>query len=224
MTSYDDTLQRRGVMLVLTAPSGAGKSTLTRRLLEEDDQVSLSVSVTTREPRPGEEEGIHYFFIDRPTFDRMADEGELLEWANVFGASHGYGTPRAAVEDKIRSGVDVLFDIDWQGCQQLQEKAPDDVVRIYVLPPSIAELEQRLIKRGQDSSEVIAKRMRTAKSELDHWREFDYVLINDDLDATFEKLKAILTAERLKRARRPGLEPLVDQMFSDLKAGGHAEE
>lgn len=216
MATCDDRLSRRGLMLVLTAPSGAGKSTLTRRLLQELPDVSLSVSVTTRAPRPGEEEGVHYYFIDRAEFDRLAATGELLEYANVFGQANRYGTPAAPVLEKLRQGIDVLFDIDWQGCEQLLAKAPEDVVRVYILPPSIPDLHARLVSRGQDNQETVTRRMRTARSELVHWDKFDYVIVNDDLDATYERLKTILTAERLKRKRRPGLTPLVDQMREDL--------
>lgn len=224
MTTLDDTLERRGLMLVLTAPSGAGKSTLTRRLLNEVQDVALSVSVTTRDPRPGEEEGIHYYFIDKPEFERMAKAGELLEYANVFGQANGYGTPAKPVLEKLSKGIDVLFDIDWQGCEQLTEKAPGDVVRVYVLPPSIPELHQRLVTRGQDAPETIARRMRTARSELAHWEKFDYVIVNDDLDATYERLKAILLAERLKRARRTGLTPLLETMLTDLSQLGFDDD
>lgn len=216
MEISDDHASRRGLMLVLTAPSGAGKSTLTRRLLNELPDVALSVSVTTRDPRPGEEEGVHYYFVDQAEFDRMARNGELLEDAHVFGQANRYGTPAGPVYDQLRRGIDVLFDIDWQGCEQLVDKAPEDVVRVYLLPPSIAELHARLVKRGQDSQDAIAQRMQTAHSELEHWQHFDYVLVNDDLAATYERLKTILAAERLKRKRRPGLGKIVDQMLADV--------
>lgn len=220
MDAIDDQIDRRGIMLVLSAASGAGKSTLARRLLSEVPGVSLSVSVTTRAPRPGEEDGVHYHFIDQDTFERMAAADELLEFAHVLGRPYGYGTPRQAVEAQLCVGVDILFDIDWQGYQQLRAKAPHDVVGVYVLPPSIGALQERLTARGTEASDEVDQRMRAAQAELERWTEFDYVVVNDDLDATFERLKAILTAERLKRERRSGLATLMDQMFADLGARG----
>ncbi len=205
---------RRGVMLVLSSPSGAGKTTLSRMLLEVDPAVDLSVSVTTREQRPGEIDGRHYHFIDRPRFDAMVRGGELLEWAEVFG--HRYGTPRAPVETALDKGRDVLFDIDWQGTQQLREKARNDLVSVFVLPPSIPELERRLKVRAQDQDEVILSRMAKAGEEMSHWAEYDYVVVNRDLDRCFVDLRAILAAERLKRERQTGLSAFVRGLQADL--------
>ena len=196
-------LERRGLLFVLSSPSGAGKSTLSKMLLDADDNISLSVSFTTRPPRPGEVDGEHYHFVDVATFKKMAADEEFLEWAHVFG--HRYGTPKAPVEAALADGCDVLFDIDWQGAQQLYQEAGPDVVRVFILPPSIEELERRLHTRAQDSDEVIADRMSRAKSEIGHWDGYDYVLINDDVAACFEKVSQILTAERMKRRRQKGL-------------------
>lgn len=199
----EEAAARRGMMLVLSSPSGAGKTTLSRMLLEVDPAVELSVSVTTRPQRPGEVDGRHYHFIDRKQFDAMVRQGELLEWAEVFG--HCYGTPRTPVEAALARGHDVLFDIDWQGTQQLREKARHDLVSVFVLPPSIPELERRLTMRAQDKDDVIRSRMAKAADEMSHWAEYDYVLINDDQDQAFADLRSILAAERLKRERQPGL-------------------
>jgi guanylate kinase len=196
-------LDRRGLLFVLSSPSGAGKSTLSRMLLAADPQIALSVSYTTLPARPGEIDGVHYHFIDVPTFKKMAANGEFLEWAHVFG--HRYGTPKAPVEAELAAGRDVLFDIDWQGAQQLYQEAGPDVVRVFILPPSIEELDRRLHARAQDSDAVIEDRMARAKSEIGHWDGYDYVLINDDVDGCFEQVKQILTAERLKRRRQKGL-------------------
>lgn len=196
-------LERRGLLFVLSSPSGAGKSTLSKMLLEADDDISLSISYTTRPPRPGEIDGVHYHFVDVPTFKKMAANDEFLEWAHVFG--HRYGTPAAPVEKALADGCDVLFDIDWQGAQQLYQEAGPDVVRVFILPPSIEELERRLRSRAQDSDEVIADRMSRAKAEIGHWDGYDYVLINDDVEACFDKVLQILTAERMKRRRQKGL-------------------
>ena len=196
-------LERRGLLFVLSSPSGAGKSTLSRMLLDADETIALSVSYTTREPRPGEIEGVHYHFTDVATFKQMAAAGAFLEWAHVFG--HRYGTPKAPVEEKLAAGCDVLFDIDWQGAQQLYQEAGPDVVRVFILPPSIEELERRLHSRAQDSDAVIADRMSRAKAEIGHWDGYDYVLINDDVQACFEKVRQILAAERMKRRRQKGL-------------------
>lgn len=197
-------IARRGLMLVLSSPSGAGKTTLSRLLLEaEGARVTMSVSTTTRPPRPGEVEGRDYHFIDEATFARLAREGAFLEHATVFGKS--YGTPAAAVEAALAHGQDVLFDIDWQGTQQLAQKMPKDLVRIFVLPPSTTELARRLQTRGQDSTEVVASRMAKAAEEISHWAEYDYVIVNDDLEAALKKIRAILSAERLKRDRQTGL-------------------
>jgi guanylate kinase len=193
--------RRRGLMLVLSSPSGAGKTTLTRMLLEDEkDNVELSVSVTTRPKRASEIEGRHYHFIDRKKFDDMASRGELLEWAEVHG--NGYGTPRAPVEKFLRGGKDVLFDIDWQGTRQLYDAAPKDVVRVFVLPPTADELRSRLARRAEDNQEIIQQRLRNAIEELDHWGEYDYVIVNEDLDRSFRALKAILAAERMRRTSK----------------------
>jgi guanylate kinase len=192
---------RRGLMFVLSSPSGAGKTTLSRMLLEDEkENVELSVSVTTRPKRASEIEGRHYHFVDRRKFDDMAKRGELLEWAEVHG--NGYGTPRAPVEKFLRSGKDVLFDIDWQGTLQLYKAAPEDVVRVFVLPPSAGELRARLARRAEDNQQIIQQRLRNAVEELDHWREYDYVLVNEDLGRSFRALKSILAAERLRRSKR----------------------
>jgi guanylate kinase len=206
-------LERRGLLFVLSSPSGAGKSTLSRMLLDADPEVTLSISCTTREPRPGEVEGKDYFFVDEPAFKAMAKDGKFLEWAHVFG--HRYGTPKDPVEQALAEGRDVLFDIDWQGAQQLYQEAGPDVVRVFILPPSIEELEHRLHTRAQDSDAVIADRMSRAKSEIGHWDGYDYVLINTDLDACFTQVQQILAAERLKRRRQKGLIGFV----RDLAAG-----
>lgn len=194
---------RRGLMLVLSSPSGAGKTTISRRLLDRDPGITMSVSVTTRPMRPGEVPGRDYHFIDLPEFDRMADGGELLEYARVFG--NCYGTPRHTVEEALGAGRDVLFDIDWQGTQQLAANARADLVSVFVLPPSGAELERRLHCRAQDSAEVIAARMAKASDEISHWAEYDYVIVNHDVDESVESVEAILRAERLRRSRQVGL-------------------
>ncbi|MBA5727753.1 guanylate kinase [Bombella mellum] len=191
---------RRGVCLVISAPSGAGKSTIAQALRRADPTIFTSVSVTTRSPRPGEEEGVHYYFRDLETFRHMAANGELLEWAEVFG--RGYGTPRAPLEEALAAGRDVILDIDWQGCRLMRRAMPDDVVGLFVLPPSLEELESRLRGRNSDSEEEIASRMKAAMSEISHWPEFDYVLVNDDLDRAVEEARAVLAASRLARARR----------------------
>jgi guanylate kinase len=198
---------RRGLMLVLSSPSGAGKTTLSRRLLASDDAIDLSISVTTRPPRPGEVDGRDYHFIDRSQFDAMVARGELLEWAQVFG--NRYGTPRGPVEKALASGRDVLFDIDWQGTQQLSEKGRADLVSVFVLPPSIPDLEQRLRSRAQDAEDVIHARMAKAGDEMSHWAEYDYVVINREIADAFEDVRTILGAERLKRERQPGLSAFV---------------
>ena len=205
---------RRGLMLVLSSPSGAGKSTLSRKLLEEDKDVNLSVSVTTRKMRPGEKDGRDYHFIDRRRFDAMVDKDELLEWAEVF--DNYYGTPAKPVLESLAAGRDVLFDIDWQGTQQLRDKARSDLVSVFVLPPSIPELERRLHARAQDDYETIHRRMAKAADEMSHWAEYDYVIVNRDIDRAFEEVKAILAAERLKRARQPGLYDFVRGLQAKL--------
>jgi guanylate kinase len=200
-------IARRGLMLVLSSPSGAGKTTLSRMLLDHDASVELSVSVTTRTRRANEKDGRDYHFIDKARFTHMVEAGELLEWAEVFG--NLYGTPRAPVEASLAAGRDVLFDIDWQGTQQLREKVRGDMASIFVLPPSMSELERRLRARALDDERVIRGRMAKAGDELSHWPEYDYVILNDDIDRAFADVRAILAAERLKRERQIGLSALV---------------
>ncbi len=196
-------LPRRGLMFVLSSPSGAGKSTLSRMLLAHDPAIRMSVSATTRPMRPGEEDGRDYHFVSKDQFERMVAEDLFLEWAEVFG--NMYGTPRAHIDEGLAWGEDFLFDIDWQGTQQLYQRAGPDVVRVFLLPPSIAELQQRLTNRATDSAEVIAARMARAKAEISHWDGYDYVLVNDDIDRCFTQITQILAAERLRRARQTGL-------------------
>ncbi len=199
---------RRGLLLIISSPSGAGKSTLSRRLMKWDPTIRFSVSATTRRPRPGEVDGKDYYFTSREEFQRMVEAGEMLEHAEVFG--HLYGSPRAPVEAAMAEGRDTLFDIDWQGGQQIRNSAlGKDVVSVFILPPSIGELERRLRERGQDSDEVIAGRMAKSEAEISHWAEYDYVLVNDDLHETETKLKTIVSAERLRRDRQPGLSDFV---------------
>jgi len=205
-----DSLHRRGLMFILSSPSGAGKTTIARRLLEKVDGIGMSVSVTTRPMRPGEVDGKDYHFVDRATFDRMVEEEEFLEWAEVFGNS--YGTPKAQIKAGLKAGQDFLFDIDWQGTQQLYQRMEVDVVRVFLLPPSIGELEYRLRSRGTDSEEVILDRMARARSEISHWDGYDYVVINDDIDACYDKVRGILESERLRRARQTGLVDFVRQL------------
>jgi guanylate kinase len=208
-------IARRGIMLVLSSPSGAGKTTLTRNLLDQETKVTLSISVTTRERRSSEIEGVHYYFKTRRQFEQMRDGGELLEWAEVHG--NLYGTPREPVERALVEGRDVLFDIDWQGTRQLLDKMRDDVVSVFVLPPSADELKARLERRAEDSAQVIAQRLQNAVEEISHWREYDYILVNRDLDDSFARLRAILTAERLKRVKMLDLEGFADRLLADLK-------
>ncbi|MET0670533.1 MAG: guanylate kinase [Xanthobacteraceae bacterium] len=198
---------RRGMMLVLSSPSGAGKTTLSRMLLTEEHNIMLSISVTTRARRPGEVHGRHYHFIDRKKFDQMVKAGELLEYAEVFG--NFYGTPRPPVEKALKHGRDVLFDVDWQGTKQLRKHARADLVSVFILPPSSGELARRLHTRAQDDKRVIRARMAKAGDEMSHWAEYDYVLINRDLDRAFNDVRAILHAERLKRERQPSLTAFV---------------
>lgn len=210
----DLAVARRGLMLVLSSPSGAGKTTLSRKLLAQDANVALSVSVTTRKMRPGENEGRDYRFIDRKQFDAMVDSDELLEWAEVF--DNYYGTPKKPVMEALATGRDVLFDIDWQGTKQLREKARADLVSVFVLPPSIPELERRLRTRAQDDYETIHRRMAKAADEMSHWAEYDYVVINRDLEQAFADVAAILAAERLKRERQSGLSDFVRGLQAKL--------
>ncbi|WP_375243044.1 guanylate kinase [Sphingomonas parapaucimobilis] len=196
-------LKRRGMLFVLSSPSGAGKSTIARKLLADDDGLQMSVSATTRGIRPGEEDGRDYHFVDLEEFRRMVADDEFLEWAHVF--DNRYGTPRAQVEAMLAAGKDVLFDIDWQGAQQLFQIAGGDVVRVFIFPPSMEELRQRLERRATDSVEVIDARMARATNEVSHWDGYDYVLVNDDVEQCFQRVKTILQAERLKRSRQTGL-------------------
>lgn len=207
-------VHRRGLMLVLSSPSGAGKTTISRRLLAEDPMLTMSVSVTTRKPRPGEVDGKDYHFIDQATFDRMASEKGLLEYARVF--DNCYGTPRALVEETLITGRDVLFDIDWQGTQQVADNARADLVSIFILPPSAPELERRLHTRAQDSEEVIRKRMAKAGDEISHYPEYDYVVVNVDVEESVASVKAILRAERLRRTRQVGLSDFVKTIQAGL--------
>lgn len=209
-----DHTDRRGLMYVLSSPSGAGKTTLSRMMLARTNGMSMSVSVTTRPMRPGEVDGIDYHFIDRTRFDEMVVHGQLLEHATVFGNS--YGTPRGPVEAALAAGKDVLFDIDWQGTQQLREKARADVVSVFILPPSAADLEKRLHTRAQDSDEVIRARMERAAHEMSHWAEYDYVVINRDIDRAYAEVETILAAERLKRVRQTGLSEFVRGLQGQL--------
>ncbi|RUO98835.1 guanylate kinase [Hyphomicrobium sp.] len=207
-------IARRGLLYIVSSPSGAGKTTLARRVLAADANIEMSVSVTTRAARPGERDGVDYHFADRTKFEAMKDQGDLLEWARVF--DNYYGTPREPVEAAIRDGKDVLFDIDWQGAQQLSEKMPGDVVRVFVLPPSGHVLEDRLKSRAQDPPDVVAKRMAAASSEISHWPEYDYVIVNTSLEQSVASALAILTAERLKRARLLGLSDFVRTLQTAL--------
>ena len=207
-------IDRRGLLLVISSPSGAGKTTLTRRLLDSDPSITMSVSVTTRAPRRGEIDGKDYFFIPMDKFNAMRDTGELLEWAEVFG--NLYGTPKTPVQASLAMGRDVLFDIDWQGTQQLAQAMPEDLVRIFILPPSAEALRDRLIRRAQDSMVTVAKRMAEAAKEISHWAEYDYVIINHDLETSDREIRAILEAERLKRKRRTGLTAFVRSLSEKL--------
>ena len=209
-----DGVERRGLMFVLSSPSGAGKTTLSRLLIERMPGLKMSVSATTRKMRPGEVEGRDYLFVDRARFEEMVKRNELLEWATVF--DNRYGTPRAPVEAALSKGEDVLFDIDWQGTQQLREKARADVVSVFILPPSAVDLEKRLHSRAQDSHEVIRGRMNRASHELSHWAEYDYIVINHEIEAAFAEVQSILKAERLKRERRIGLTAFVRDLQRQL--------
>ncbi len=208
---------RRGLLLILSSPSGAGKSTMARRLMDQDPTIRFSVSATTRKPRAGEEHGLHYWFHDHDSFRRLIDQGGMLEHAEVFG--NFYGSPRAPVEQAMAEGRDTLFDVDWQGGQQIRNSPlGKDAISVFILPPSIAELERRLRGRGQDSEEVIAGRMAKSRDEISHWAEYDYVLINEDVELTFSRLTAIVQAERLKRDRQPGLSAFVRGLNEEFAA------
>jgi len=210
-------IKRRGLMLVLSSPSGAGKSTIARNLLEDKDlSLSLSVSVTTRGRRPSEIEGVHYKFVPMREFERLRDSDMLLEWAEVHG--NCYATPREPVEIAMGEGRDMLFDIDWQGAEQLREKIQADVVSVFILPPSLAELKARLKRRAEDADDVIERRLQNARLEMEHWRDYDYVVINEDLDRAFAEVKAIVIAERLRRDRRPGLFDFVSNLLDERTA------
>lgn len=203
-------MHRRGLMLVLSSPSGAGKTSISRRLLETEDELTMSVSATTRPRRPGEVDGTDYHFMDQTEFQILINKGEFLEYAKVFG--NYYGTPRGPVEEVLSGGGDVLFDIDWQGTQQLADAAREDLVSVFILPPSTRELERRLMSRAQDSAEVVAQRMSKAADEMSHYREYDYIIVNRDMEESVEQVRAILTAERLKRDRRLGLTDFVKML------------
>ena len=206
-------IARRGLMLVISSPSGAGKSTIARTLLGIDKNIGLSVSVTTRPRRPSEVEGVHYHFKSVREFERLRDSDALLEWAEVHG--NFYGTPREPVEQAMAEGRDMLFDIDWQGAQQLQEKMSADVVSIFVLPPTMTELQSRLHRRAEDSEEVIQTRLANSRAEIAHWREYDYVIVNDDLNAAFDAVQSIVKAERLRRDRRHGMFDFVRELLEE---------
>jgi guanylate kinase len=203
--------RRRGLLIVLSSPSGAGKSTISRMLMQADDDITMSVSATTRPKRPGEVEDVDYHFVDDAEFDRLVDGGEFVEWAPVFG--YRYGTPKAPVKAALREGRDILFDIDWQGTQQLQAAMGEDLVTIFILPPSMQELERRLRHRGTDSEEIIRHRMARADSEISHWPEYEYVLVNRDTEQCLAQVSAIVAAERLKRTRQIGLVPFVRSLI-----------
>jgi len=209
--STDATRQRRGLLIVLSSPSGAGKTTISRMLLDADREIAMSVSATTRPKRPGEVEGRDYYFVDDAEFDRMVAASEFVEWANVFG--YRYGTPKAPVKQALREGHDILFDIDWQGARQLEPDFGEHLVTIFLLPPSMAELEGRLRARGTDSDEVIADRMRRASDEISHWAEYEYVLVNEDMDDCLTQVRAVVTAERSKRIRQTSLVPFVRDLI-----------
>ncbi len=204
---------RRGLMLILSSPSGAGKSTLSRLLLQDEPELSLSVSVTTRARRPSEVDGVHYHFIDPARFVALRERGDLLEWAEVHG--NLYGTPRGPVESALAAGRDVLFDIDWQGTRQIAEAMPEDIVRIFVLPPSMAELRARLERRAEDGAEVIGRRLANARNEIRHWDEYEYVLVNEDLQASLAVARTVLHAERQKRIRQPALRGHVSRLLAE---------
>jgi len=215
-TSSTPHRRRRGLLIVLSSPSGAGKSTISRMLQEADPHITMSVSATTRPMRPGEVEGRDYHFVDETEFQRMVADGEFAEWAPVF--DYHYGSPQAPIKAALREGQDVIFDIDWQGTQQLHAAMGEDLVRVFILPPSMDELDRRLHERGTDADDVIAGRMQRAAAEISHWAEYDYVLINEDMDECLNEVRSILAAERLKRWRQAGLVSFV----RDLVAGSHS--
>ena len=210
-TISHDKLARRGLLFILSSPSGAGKTTISRMLLGADEEIKLSVSATTRPPRPGEIDGVHYYFVDDAEFDRMVEEDDFYEWAPVFG--HRYGTPKGRIRGALKEGQDFLFDIDWQGTQQLYQKDQQDVVSVFILPPSLPELRRRLESRAQDSAEVIDSRMERARAEISHWAEYDYVVINDDVEECFARVREVLDAERMRRTRQTGLIPFVRELM-----------
>lgn len=203
--------RRRGLLIVLSSPSGAGKTTISRMLLDAEPEITMSISATTRPQRPGEVNDVDYHFVDDPAFDRMIAAGDFVEWAYVFG--YRYGTPKAPVKQALRDGRDILFDIDWQGARQLEPDFREHLVTIFLLPPSMEELERRLRERGTDSEQVIVDRMRRANEEINHWAEYEYVLVNNNTDQCLSQVKAIVEAERLKRARQGGLDPFVRQLI-----------
>ncbi len=207
-------IPRRGLLFIMSSPSGAGKTTLSKKLLAADTNISMSVSVTTRAPRPGEIDGKDYHFITKDRFEAMVSANQLLEWANVFG--NLYGTPKQPVEDALSKGRDVLFDIDWQGTQQMAQAMKEDLVRVFILPPSVEALRQRLINRAQDSTTVVAKRMAEASREISHWPEYDYVVVNDEIEHSHRQILAILVAERLRRRRQLGLTEFVRKLTFEL--------
>ena len=204
--------QRRGLLVVLSSPSGAGKSTISRMLLQADDNITMSVSATTRPMRPGEEEGVDYHFVDTAEFERLIETDEFAEWAYVF--DHLYGSPKEPIKEALKNGRDTLFDIDWQGTQQLEYAFRTDLVRIFILPPSMRELERRLHERGTDTDEIIAGRMKRASGEIGHWAEYDYVLINEDMTQCLKDVRAIIAAERLRRERQPYLLSFVRELVA----------
>lgn len=209
----NNTHSRRGLMLVISSPSGAGKTTLSRMLMDKYEDVRLSVSATTRDPRPGEEEGVHYQFVDHSTFEAMIEKRAFLEWAKVF--DHFYGTPRKAVEERLEDGKDVIFDVDWQGADAIHDQMPNDVVSVFVLPPSIDALQKRLEARPGSDPEKVERRMAGARNEIRHWRRYDYVIVNEDIEVAFKELEGILTTERQKRLRQLRLEPLVQALLDE---------